>query len=200
MTDILVELRQDIVKQKYNDIWKKYGAKLILAIVSIILILISYILYDRYQVKNAYQASAIYERYLDSVTQGNLEEAELLYSDLIEKDGGKIFWILANLKATIDMDLVQQDGLRNRSSNYKYYYELLQVKEYDYKEGDSSRESLEYLENEYNLQRAFVAIENGDLEKARESFALILVSDNSSQSYQTLAMEFINYLDEKKYN
>lgn len=197
MTDIISELRQDINREKYQELWSKYGRNIIIFFLTVIFFFIFYIIYSQYQTKQQNLVSSLYAEFKISLEEKNILKAEALYKEIKEKDNGKIFSILANLKQNNHLKTSEVEGSLNRSSNYDFYREILFLKNFDYNDNNTFKD-LKYLENEFYILKAFNAIENNNFKVARESFSMIIVNKHSSPEYKKLAMEFINYLDERK--
>lgn len=195
MNDILGEIKQDIQREKYLKAWNKHGKKVSYIVCTTIVLIAFFMFYASYQTRSSLKASDLFINYLELKENGaSSEKLEKVYKEIQDVDNGKIFSILVDLNA----NSVGNDVKYNRSQNYDFYVELVLFRKFIDGNTQVSEQDFKYLRKEYNLIEAFLALEQDDMQKAREHFSKIIIDPSASENFRVLALEFITYLDENK--
>jgi hypothetical protein len=185
LSDIFHEIEEEVRRQQYEKLWKRYGTYVIAAAVAIVAVTAAYIGWRNYRQSQLDQSSVAFSKLIDEAQTDPTNSAEAIAKFAAEAPGGyRALGLFAEAAATMPRDRIAAlkiyDTIIEEFSD-PYFGGLARLKGgiliFDTSTTDQLRDRLGPILNDDSVWRfsarelmAYAAFRDGSLQAARQAF------------------------------
>jgi hypothetical protein len=210
LSDIFQEIEEEVRRQQYEKLWKRYGTYVMAGAVAIVAATAAYIGWTNYRESQLDQTSVAFSKLIDAAQNDPTNSAEAISKFAAEAPGGyRALGLFAEAAATMPRDRIAAMKIYDTIIEEfpdPYFGGLARLKSailaFDSATTDQLRDRLGPILNDDSVWRysarelmAYSAFRDGKLQPARESFETLSSDLAAPEGIRTRADQMIEQID-----